>query len=178
MKKRYPKRVNPETMLTRFEEIFKSIGMKKPTFCNLLFVLIAIGVAQTFRINEIASRWSSVVVKREKSKQKRFLRFLDTPLSIDALKAAYFMSVVGWFFKDAGDHLYLLIDETDLMVRLESTCRFDTVIRRTSRYRFNFILSETRNSKTRCILSQIACRVIRSITATNTACRLNTGSEI
>ena len=28
MKKRYPKRVNPETMITRFGEIFKSIGMK------------------------------------------------------------------------------------------------------------------------------------------------------
>ena len=28
MKKRYPKRVNPHPMLTRFEEIFKSVGMK------------------------------------------------------------------------------------------------------------------------------------------------------
>ena len=46
MKQRYPKRVNPETMITRFEEIFKSVGMKKPTARNLLFVLIAISVAQ------------------------------------------------------------------------------------------------------------------------------------
>ena len=114
MKKIYPKRVNPTTMITRFQEIFKSVGMKKPTFRNLLFVLIAIGVAQTFRINEIASRLP-IDVAREKSKQKRFLRFLDTPLPVDALKRAWFVSVVGWFFKDAGDHLYLLVDETDLI---------------------------------------------------------------
>ena len=114
MKQRYPKRVNPETMITRFQEIFKSVGMKKPTFRNLLFVLIAISVAQTFRINEIASRLP-LVVKREKSKQKRFLRFLETPLPVDALKGAWFVSVLRWFFKDAGSHLYLLIDETKLI---------------------------------------------------------------
>ena len=114
MKKRYPKRVNPATMITRFGEIFKSVGLKKPVFRNLLLVLIAISVARTFRVNEIASRLS-LVVKREKSKQKRFLRFLDTPLPVDALKTAWFVSVVGWFSKDAGEHLYLLVDETDLI---------------------------------------------------------------
>ena len=114
MKKRYPKRVNPEPMITRFEEIFKSVGMKKPTFRNLLFVLIAISVARTFRINEIASRLP-IVVAREKSRQKRFLRFLETPLPIDALKAAWFVSVVSWFSKAANDHLYLLVDETKLL---------------------------------------------------------------
>ncbi len=114
MKKRYPKRVNPETMIARFGEIFKSVGMKKPVFRNLVLVLIAISVAPTFRINEIASRLS-LVVKREKSKQKRFLRFLDTPLPVDALKRAWFVSVVGWFSKDANAHLYLLVDETSLI---------------------------------------------------------------
>ena len=114
MKKRYPKRVNPQTMITRFEEIFKSVGLKKPTARNLLFVLIAISVAQTFRINEIASRLP-VLVAREKSKQKRFLRFLETPLPIDALKAAWFVSVVDWCSKAANAHLYLLIDETKLI---------------------------------------------------------------
>ncbi len=114
MKKRYPKRVNPQTMITRFQEIFKSVGLKKPSFRNLLFVLIAISVAQTFRINEIASRLPVVVV-REKSKQKRFLRFLETPLPIDALKAAWFVSVVSWCCKAGNDHLYLLVDETKLI---------------------------------------------------------------
>ena len=114
MKKRYPKRVNPETMITRFEEIFKSVGLKKPTFRNLLFVLIAIGVAQTFRINEIASRLP-IGVAREKSKQKRFLRFLESPLPLDALKVSWFVSVLSWFSKAADDHLYLLVDETQLL---------------------------------------------------------------
>ena len=115
MKKRYPKRVNPNPMITRCKEIFKPVGMKKPMFRNLLFTLIAISVAKTFRINEIASHLP-IVVDREKSKQKRFLRFLETPgLAVDALKKAWFVSVVSWFFKDAGDHLYLLVDETDLI---------------------------------------------------------------
>ena len=114
MKKRYPKRVNPEPMITRFQEISKSVGLKKPTSRNLFFVLIAISVAKTFRINEIAARLP-LVVAREKSKQKRLLRFLETPLPIDALKAAWFVSVVGWFSKGVRDHLYLLVDETDLI---------------------------------------------------------------
>lgn len=114
MKKRYPKRVNPETMITRFQDIFKSVGLKKPTARNLLLILIAISVAKTFRINEIASRLP-IVVAREKSKQKRFLRFLETPLPIDALKAAWFVSVVSWCCKAANDHLYLLVDETHLI---------------------------------------------------------------
>ena len=114
MKKTYPKRVNPKPMLTRFAEICKSVEMKKPTFRNFCFILIAISVAKTFRINEIASRLP-IVVAREKSRQKRFLRFLETRLPVDALKAAWFASVVKWFSKDANAHLYLLVDETDLL---------------------------------------------------------------
>ena len=114
MKKRYPKRVNPKPMIKRFEEIFKSVGMKRPMFRNLLFVLIAISVAKTFRINEIAS-CLPIGVDREKSKQKRFLRFLETPLPIDALKKAWFVSVLAWFSKDVNNHLYLLVDETQLI---------------------------------------------------------------
>lgn len=114
MKKRYPKRVNPETMLTRFAEIFNPVGMKKPTFRNLFFVLIAIGVGQTFRINEIASHLP-IAVSTEKAKQKRLLRFVETPLPVDALKIAWFRTLLGWFAKDVGEHLYLLVDETKLL---------------------------------------------------------------
>ena len=114
MKRTHPKRVNPKPMLTRFAEICKPVAVKKPMFRNLCFVLIAISVAKTFRINEIASHLP-IVVDREKSKQKRFLRLLETPLPVDALKKAYFVSVVRWFFKAASDHLYLLVDETDLI---------------------------------------------------------------
>ena len=111
MKKRYPKRVNPETMITRFEELFKPVGLKKPTARNLLFVLIAISVVRTFRISEIASRLP-IIVAREKSKEKRFLRFLETPWHIDALKAAWFVSVVSWYFKAGNAYLYLLVSVT------------------------------------------------------------------
>ena len=114
MKKRYPKRVNPKPMLTRFQEMFKSIDMKKPTLRNLFFVLVAISVSKTFRINELASRLP-LDVAREQSKQKRFLRFLETPLPIDALKVAWFVSCVHWFSKTAGEQLYLLVDETKLL---------------------------------------------------------------
>ena len=114
MKKRYPKRVNPQPMLTRFEEIFKSVGLKKPSFRNLVLVLIAISVSKTFRVNEIAS-CLPIGVAREKSKQKRFLRFLETPVPIDARQAAWFVSGVGWCCKAANDHLYLLVDETKLI---------------------------------------------------------------
>lgn len=101
--------------------------MKKPTFRNFCFVLIAISVAKTFRINEIASRWSPIVVAREKSRQKRFLRFLETPLPVDALKKSYFVSVVSWFFKDATDHLYWLVDETKLIAGWQVPCGCDCV---------------------------------------------------
>ena len=88
--------------------------MKKPTLRNLLFVVIAISVSQTFRINEIAS-CLPLDVGREKSKQKRFLRFLETPLPLDALKTAWFVSVLSRFSEAAGEHLYLLVDETKLI---------------------------------------------------------------
>ena len=115
MKRTHPKRVNPKPMLTRFAEICKPLAMKKPMFRNFCFVLIAMSVAKTFRINEIVSRLP-IVVHREKSKQKRFLRFLETPLPVDALKKSYFLSVVSWLSKNtATGHLYLLVDETDLI---------------------------------------------------------------
>ena len=56
-----------------------------------------------------------IIVAREKSKQKGFLRFLETPLLIDALKTAWFVSVVSWCSKAANDHLYLLVDATQLI---------------------------------------------------------------
>ena len=83
----YPKRVNPKTMLTHFSEIFKSVGLKKPVFRNLLLAILGVCVAKTFRINEIASRLP-IVVETEKSKQKRLLRFLETSLPIGAIQEA------------------------------------------------------------------------------------------
>ena len=85
----YPKRVNPKTMITHFHEIFKPAVLKKTSLRNLLLVTIAVAVAKTFRINEIASRLP-IDVKTEKSKQKRLLRFLEMPLPLEVLKQAWF----------------------------------------------------------------------------------------
>ena len=95
MKNRYARnRANPKTMITHFRELFKSVGLKKTSFRNLLLPVIAVCTAKTFRINEIATRLP-IAVKTEKSKQKRLLRFLDTPLPLPRLQNAWFTFIVG-----------------------------------------------------------------------------------
>ena len=110
----YPKRVNPKTMITHFHEIFKPAVLKETSLRNLLLVTIAVAVAKTFRINEIASRLP-IDVKTEKSKQKRLLRFLEMPLPLEVLKQAWFGFVLRclWATKQY-QHPLILIDETDL----------------------------------------------------------------
>ena len=111
----YPKRVNPKTMITHFREIFKSVGLKKPSFRNLFFLLIAVCIAKTFRINEIASRLP-IDVKTEKAKQKRLLRFLDTALPITRLQKAWLAFVIQRLrCLKAYRHFLVLVDETDLI---------------------------------------------------------------
>lgn len=110
----YPKRVNPKTMITHFSEMFKSVGLKKPVFRNLLLVLLGVCVAKTFRINEIASRLP-IVVKTEKSKQKRLLRFLETSLPLGGIQRAYFGFVVGRLWSEETSGKLFLVDETDLI---------------------------------------------------------------
>ena len=116
MKNRYaPKRANPKTMITHFREIFKPIGLKKPSFRNLLLTVIAVCTAKTFRINEIATRLP-IKVKTEKSKQKRLLRFLDTPLPIARIQKVWFTFVVTYLLRVKADRYFLLrVDETDLI---------------------------------------------------------------
>ncbi len=115
MKKRcYPKRVNPKLMLTHFSEMFKSVGLKKPAFRNLLLTILGVCVAKTFRINEIASRLP-IVVATEKSKQKRLLRFLETSLPLGDIQRAYFACVVGRLWPDETSRKLFLVDETDLI---------------------------------------------------------------
>ena len=104
-------------MITHFREIFKPIGLKKPSFRNLLLSVIAISTAKTFRINEIGSRLP-IDVKTEKSKHKRFLRFLDTALPIACLEKAWLVFVLQSLgHLKAYRHWLLLVDETDLVGR-------------------------------------------------------------
>ena len=73
MKGKHPqKRVNPTAMITTITEIFNPV-LKKPALKNLILTTLAIALAKTFRINEIASRLP-VAVKHQKTKQKRLLR--------------------------------------------------------------------------------------------------------
>ncbi len=78
--------------------------------------VLAVSVSKTFRINEIASRLP-IDVAKEKSKQKRLLRFLDTPFPyLDVMRAwlAYVTQEV-WRSKRAKQEALVLIDETDLL---------------------------------------------------------------
>ena len=108
------KGVNPKLMVTHFREIFKSNVLKKTTARTLLLILMAVAVARTFRINEIARRLA-IDVKTERAKQKRVLRFLDTPFPLLAAKQAWATFVLKrlWTSNTAG-HRLLLIDETKL----------------------------------------------------------------
>ncbi len=108
-----PKWVHPKKMITQFSETFKAVDVKKTSLRNLLLVILAVAAAKTFRINTIAARLP-ISVKKEKSKQKRLLRFLETPLPLEALMEAWCLSVCRSVWRRTQDYFYVLIDETDL----------------------------------------------------------------
>ena len=101
-------------MITHFQEIFKGVSMKKTSLRNLLLVTLAVSVAKTFRINEIASRLP-INVKTEKSKQKRLLRFLDTSFPLEAVKEVWCIFVLRCLWKKPQNYSFLLVDETELI---------------------------------------------------------------
>ena len=72
-------------------------------------------VSKTFRINEIASHLP-IDVEKEKSKQKRLLRFLDTPFPYQDVMRAWLVYVTQhlWHSKREKQQALILIDETDL----------------------------------------------------------------
>lgn len=116
MKKRYtPKWVNPKPIMAHFSEIFKEIAVKKTQKRNLLLVILAVCVAHTFRIREIAARLP-ISVKTNKSKEKRLLRFLETEFPIDPATRAYCLFVLRCVWeKVPRTRRFLLVDETDLL---------------------------------------------------------------
>ena len=114
-KRRSRKWVHPKNIIAGFQEVFKPENVKKTSLRNLLLTVIAVSVAKTFRINEVASRFP-IDVKNEKSKQKRLLRFLETAFPIGAAQQAWLRFVLGRVWKSAkkSKHPILIIDETDL----------------------------------------------------------------
>ena len=79
--------------------------MKKTSLRNLLLTVLAVSVAKTFRINEVASRLP-IAVKQEKSKQKRLLRFLETAFPIAESQQAWARFVLQRLWRPArtGKH--------------------------------------------------------------------------
>ena len=68
------KRVHPRKIIAGFKEVFKGICVKKTSQRNFFLVVLAVSASRTFRIAELASRLP-IAVEKEKSKQKRLLRF-------------------------------------------------------------------------------------------------------
>ena len=107
------KRVNPTTMITTVTQIFKPV-LKKPALKNLILTVIAIALAKTFRINEIAFHLP-VSVKTLKTKQKRLLRFLDSVFPIDAVMRHWLVFVLKSVCQNRKTRTLILIDETKLI---------------------------------------------------------------
>ncbi len=107
------KRVNPTPMITTITEIFKPV-LKKPALKNLMLTIIAIALAQSFGINEIASRLP-VSVKHQKTKQKRLLRFLARTFPIGAVMRCWLVFVVRRVCHPGTVRPLILIDETQVL---------------------------------------------------------------
>ena len=97
-------------MITTSVEIFNPV-LKKPTLKNLILTTVAIPLANTCRINEIASRLL-IAVKSQKTKQKRLLRFLVRPFPIDEVMRCWLFFVLRRVCQTLQTPPSILIDET------------------------------------------------------------------
>ncbi len=106
------KPVNPTAMITTLTEIFNPV-LKRPALKNLILTTLAIVLAKTFRINEIASRLP-VAVKHQKTKQKRLLRFLARRFPIDAVMGCWLAFVLSQVCEPHATRRLILVDETQV----------------------------------------------------------------
>ena len=114
MKGKHPqKRVNPIPMITTITEIFNPV-LTKPTLKNVILTTLAIALAKTFRINEVASRLP-VGVKHQKTKQKRLLRFLSRPFPLSAAMGCWLVFVLNRVCQPDTGRPLILIDETKVL---------------------------------------------------------------
>ena len=111
--KQSQKRVNPTPMITTITEIFNPV-LKKPALKNVILTIIAIAVAKTFRINEIASRLL-IAVKHQQTKQKRLLRCLSRRFPIGAVMRCWLCFVLSRVCQADTRRPLILIDETQLL---------------------------------------------------------------
>ena len=106
------KRVSPIPMITTLTEIFNPV-LKKPALKNLILTVLAIGLAKSFRINEIASHLP-IAVKHHKTKQKRLLRFLARAFPLSAGMGCWLRFVLMRVCPPATRRPLILVDETQV----------------------------------------------------------------
>ena len=99
-------------MITTLTEIFNPV-LKKPALKNLILTILAIGLAKSFRINEIASRLP-IAVKHHKTKQKRLLRFLARAFPLSAVMGCWLRFVLTRVCPPATRRPLILVDETQV----------------------------------------------------------------
>lgn len=85
----------------------------QPAIKNTILVIIAITLAETFRINDIA-RCLPVSVMKQKDKQKRLLRFLSRDYPTETVMHRWCLFVLQKVYRKLRGTVMLLIDETDL----------------------------------------------------------------
>ena len=111
--KQSQKRVNPTPMITTITELFNPV-LKKPALKNVILTIIALTLAKSFRVNEIASRLP-VSVKHQKTKQKRLLRFLARTFPIGAVMRCWLVFVFRRVCHPGTARPLILIDETQIL---------------------------------------------------------------
>ena len=84
-----------------------------PCLKNTILVIIAITLAETFRINEIAR--CLPVASSDKHKQKRLLRFLGRSYPTAPAMKQWALFVLRKVYRNSKSKVVLLIDETDLL---------------------------------------------------------------
>jgi len=132
MSKSFNRRLNPLRLIRTLNSLLRKEFPKKtdrqrkepnekngkrvnwqPAIKNTILTIIAITLADTFKINEI-SRFLPVNVKREKHKQKRLLRFLSREYPSSGVMKRWAIFVLQRVYANTKGKVLLLIDETDL----------------------------------------------------------------
>ena len=109
----HPKQVSPDKMITTLTEIFNSV-LNKPALKNLIYVTLAITLANTFRICEIA-RHLPTGAKTDKARKTRLLRLLNRAFPFENAMQCWLAFVLKKGGKTRKKYASILIDETKLI---------------------------------------------------------------
>ena len=107
------KKISPDRIVNAVKENFKGI-LSKPLLKNLILVTLAIALTDKLKINEIA-RKLPLNVKHQKSKQNRFLRYLDKPFPILDMMFSWTKFVLQKLYENTEKDIIILIDKVGLI---------------------------------------------------------------